>query len=171
MSKARSATKPDGGRGGDAARAVLYRRARRDDVPAIVRLFADDPLGAKRERYADPLPQVYWDAFEALERRGASELIVAGLEGEVVGTLQLDIIPGLSRGGTTRAQIEAVRVDARQRRARIGEGLMRHAIERARAHGCALVELTTDKKRRDAHRFYQRLGFVGSHIGMKMTLR
>jgi GNAT superfamily N-acetyltransferase len=155
---------------GRAAGAVIYRRARRDDVPAIVRMLADDPLGAKRERYADPLPQVYWDAFDALERRGASELIVAEVDGEVVGTLQLNVIPCLSRGGTTRAQIEAMRVDARRRNAKIGEGLVRHALERARAHGCGLVELTTDKSRPDAHRFYVRLGFVPSHIGMKLSL-
>jgi GNAT superfamily N-acetyltransferase len=149
---------------------VLYRRARRDDVPAIVRMLADDPLGAKRERYADPLPQAYWDAFDALERRATSELLVAELDGEVVGTLQLNVIPCLSRGGTTRAQIEAMRVDSRRRGARIGEGLVRHALDRARAHGCGLVELTTDKTRPDAHRFYARLGFVASHIGMKLTL-
>jgi GNAT superfamily N-acetyltransferase len=166
MSKARSATRREA-----AGRPVEYRRARRDDVPAIVRLLADDPLGATREHYADPLPQRYWDAFDAMEARGVSELFVAELEGDVVGTLQLNIIPGLSRGGTTRAQIEAVRVDRRRRGARIGEGLVRHAIVRARTHGCSLVELTSDKSRPEAHRFYERLGFVASHVGMKLTLR
>jgi len=171
MSKPRSVKKPDAAARRDLAGAVQYRRARRDDVPQIVRMLADDPLGAKRERYADPLPQLYWDAFDAMEARGASELLVAELDGEVVGTLQLNIIPGLSRGGTIRAQIEAVRVDARRRGARVGEGLVRTAIARARANGCGLIELTADKSRPDAHRFYERLGFVASHIGMKQTLK
>jgi GNAT superfamily N-acetyltransferase len=150
--------------------ALHLRPASRDDVPAIVRLLADDPLGATREEYADPLPQAYWKAFEAVEAQTGNEVIVAELNGDVVGCLQLTLIPGLARRGMTRAQIEGVRVDSRVRGHKIGERLFLHAIEKARAAGCGLVQLTTDKSRPDAHRFYERLGFVASHVGMKLAL-
>jgi ribosomal protein S18 acetylase RimI-like enzyme len=153
-----------------AAGTVVVRAGRRDDLPAVVRLLADDPLGATRERYAEPLPPTYTAAFDAMQRQGGNELLVAEVDGVVAGCLQLTLIPGLSRLGTTRAQIEGVRVDASARGRRIGEALVRAAIERARAAGCGLVQLTTDRAREDAHRFYERLGFAATHVGMKLDL-
>jgi len=149
---------------------VGIRPACRADVPAIVRLLADDVLGATREMPGDPLAQVYWDAFDAMSAQRGNELLVAELEGEVVGCLQLSVIPGLSRQGMTRGQIEGVRVSSRHRGKRIGEALVHAAIERARALGCRVVQLTTDRSRVDAHRFYERLGFEATHVGMKLTL-
>jgi len=149
---------------------VHIRAARRDDVPAIVRLLADDTLGARREQPTDPLPQAYWDAFDAISTQGGNELLVADANGEVVGCLQLTIIPGLSRMGVRRGQIEGVRVSSQHRGRRIGEALVEAATDRARQLGCALVQLTTDKRRVDAHRFYERLGFESTHIGMKRAI-
>jgi ribosomal protein S18 acetylase RimI-like enzyme len=150
--------------------AIEFRAARRDDLPAIVRLLADDPLGTARECLADPLPREYIDAFEAMARQGGNEIVLAMADGVIAGCLQLTVIPGLSRRGSQRAQIEAVRVDRARRGQGIGESLIKHAIERARAQGCTLVQLTTDKSRADAHRFYTRLGFVATHKGMKLDL-
>jgi ribosomal protein S18 acetylase RimI-like enzyme len=149
---------------------LIIRPAGRDDVPAVVGLLAADPLGARREQCEQPLPQVYWDAFAAVQDSPDNDLLVADLEGKVVGCLQLTLIPGLSRRGMRRAQIEAVRVDGSVRGRRIGERLMQDAIERARAAGCRLVQLTSDASRTDAHRFYQRLGFEPSHVGYKLRL-
>jgi ribosomal protein S18 acetylase RimI-like enzyme len=149
---------------------VQVRRAERADVPAIVRLLADDVLGAAREVVSDPLAQVYWDAFDAMASQPGNEYLVAELDGVIVGCLQLTIIAGISRAGLTRAQIEGVRVSAAHRGRRIGEQLMQAALDRARERGCRLVQLTSDKSRVDAQRFYQRLGFVSSHVGMKLTL-
>jgi ribosomal protein S18 acetylase RimI-like enzyme len=149
---------------------VQVRRAERADVPAIVRLLADDVLGAARELVSDPLAQVYWDAFDAMAGQPGNEYLVAELDGAIVGCLQLTIIAGISRAGMTRAQIEGVRVSAAHRGRRIGEQLMQAATDRARERGCRLVQLTSDKSRVDAQRFYQRLGFVSSHVGMKLTL-
>lgn len=149
---------------------VSVRVARRDDVPAIVRLLADDALGARREKPSEPLAQEYWDAFDAMTKQTGNELLVAEHDGGVVGCLQLTIIPGLSRFGMTRGHIEGVRVSSHHRGRRIGEMLMLAAIERARARGCRLVQLTSDRTRVDAQRFYQRLGFESTHIGMKLTL-
>lgn len=146
------------------------RSATRADLPAIVKLLADDPLGAVREHYADPLPGAYGAAFEAMARQGDNELPVAVADGTVVGCLQLVLIPGIARLGAKRAQIEGVRVARDRRGERIGETLIRHAIAQARRANCALVQLTTDKSRADAHRFYERLGFVASHEGMKLDL-
>lgn len=127
-------------------------------------------LGATREQAIDPLPQRYWDAFDALTRQGGNEIMVAELDGEIVGCLQLTVIPGLSRMGLIRGQLEGVRVSSRQRGQRIGELLVRSAMERAKALGCGVVQLTTDRRRTDAHRFYERLGFESSHVGMKRSL-
>lgn len=151
--------------------APIIREARREDVPAIVRMLADDPLGATRERATDPLPRVYLDAFDAIQTHTGNHLLVAELDGKVVGCLQLTFIPGLSRMGLTRAQIESVRVDSAMRGRKLGELMIQDAIERARRHGCGVVQLTTDKAREDAHRFYERLGFAATHIGMKLTLK
>jgi ribosomal protein S18 acetylase RimI-like enzyme len=146
------------------------RDARRDDVPAIVRMLADDPLGATRERAVDPLPREYLDAFEAIQTHTGNHLLVAELDGKIVGCLQLTFIPGLSRLGLMRAQIESVRIDSSMRGRKLGELMIRDAIERARQRGCGVVQLTTDKAREDAHRFYERLGFKATHEGMKLAL-
>jgi ribosomal protein S18 acetylase RimI-like enzyme len=149
---------------------VTIRRARRDDVAAIVRMLADDPLGSARERIEDPLPPSYFRAFEALENTAGIQLMVAeDGDGAVVGCLQLCILPGLSSQGASRGLIEDVRVDARCRSRGIGEQLVQWALTEARGRECKLVELLTHHTRVDAQRFYKRLGFQPSHVGM--TLR
>ena len=149
---------------------VTLRDARRDEVPAIVAMLADDTLGAAREMTSEPLPQSYYEAYDALARDPNNRLLIAELNGETVGTLQITFIHGLSRRGARRALIEAVRVASEHRGAGIGEAIIRAAIEIAREEGCTVVQLTTDKSRKDAHRFYQRLGFAASHEGMKLML-
>ncbi|HET9143441.1 GNAT family N-acetyltransferase [Actinophytocola sp.] len=146
---------------------LTIRRARAADVAAIVAMLADDPLGAGRERPGDPR---YAEAFATLDADPHQLLAVAEADGEVVGTLQLTFIAGLSRIGATRAQIEAVRVRTDQRGGGLGQRLVEWAIEQARARGCAMVQLTTDVSRTDAHRFYTRLGFAATHVGMKLAL-
>lgn len=144
------------------------RPASRADLPELVALLADDPLGAGRES-ADPAP--YAAAFDLVAADPAQVLVsVEAPDGAVVGTLQLTVIPGLARGGTLRGQIEAVRVHADHRGAGLGRTLVEWAIAEARRRGCGLVQLTTDRSRRDAHRFYAGLGFVDSHLGFKLTL-
>lgn len=142
------------------------RRAAASDVPAIVAMLADDPLGATRERPGDP---AYAEAFKEIDTDPRQWLMVAVTDGEVVGTLQLTFIPGLSRLGSTRALIEAVRVREDQRGNGLGADLIRWAIDTARDQGAALVQLTTDASRKDAHRFYERLGFEATHVGMKLV--
>jgi GNAT superfamily N-acetyltransferase len=149
---------------------VAFRRAQRGDLPGIVRLLADDPLGAKRERFADPLPESYLRAFEAVDADPNNELVVACLGEEVVGVLQLTFIPYLTYQGGWRALIEAVRIDSKHRSKGLGKTLFQWAIERSRSRGCHLVQLTTDKSRPDAKRFYESLGFAASHEGMKLHL-
>jgi len=149
---------------------IHLRQAVRADVPAIVGLLAADPLGQTRERDEDPLPEAYWQAFEAIEASPHDQLLVAERGGRVVGTLQLTVLPGLSYQGGWRAQVEGVRVDASVRGQRIGERLIEWAVARAREHGCVLVQLSTDKRRPNAKRFYERLGFAASHEGMKLRL-
>jgi ribosomal protein S18 acetylase RimI-like enzyme len=150
--------------------AIQLREAHRDDLPTIVAMLADDPLGAGREVVSNPLAEEYVTAFDEITAQPGNCVIVAVLEGSVAGCLQLTIVPGLSRMGAKRALIEGVRVSSGHRSRGIGELLMRDAIERARNAGCALVQLTTDASRPDAHRFYERLGFTASHIGFKMAL-
>lgn len=149
---------------------LTIRRATQADLPAIVRLLADDPLGQTRERDEDPLPPSYYTAFAAIDGDPRNELVVVEAAGEVVGTLQLTLLPYLTYQGGMRAQIEAVRVDRRYRSHGLGQQLFEWAIERARAAGCHLVQLTTNASRDDAQRFYTRLGFVSSHVGMKLDL-
>ncbi len=149
---------------------LRIRRASRDDVVDIVRMLADDPLGSKRERYEQPLPAVYYRAFDRINADSNQELVVAELDGAVIGTLQLSTLPYLTYRGGTRALIEAVRVDARYRGQGIGQQLLVWAIERARALDCHLVQLTSDKQRPEALHFYRELGFVASHEGMKLHL-
>lgn len=154
---------------------ITIRRAERADVPAIVALLADDPLGALRERPGDP---AYLAAFDDLAADPRQLLVVAETNagpadttgGEVVGTLQLTFLAGLSRLGATRAQVEAVRVRSDQRGGGLGRRLLLWAIDTARDRGCALVQLTTDVTRTDAHRFYRALGFEPTHVGMKLRL-
>lgn len=154
------------------SRALTVRAARRADVPAIVALLADDAISAGRERAAtaDALDEAYWRAFEAVDADARNLLVVAELDREVVGTLQLTFIPSLTHRGGERAQIEGVRVRSDRRNAGVGRLLIGWAVEQARAHGCRLVQLTTDKRRTDAHRFYASLGFRASHEGMKLAL-
>lgn len=147
---------------------VAFRTATIDDVPAIVAMLADDPLGAARESPDDLAP--YASAFAAIDADPNQHLIVVDRDGEVVGTLQLTFIPGLSRKGSTRCVIEAVRIRSDQRSGGLGSDMLRHAIAEARDRGCAMVQFTTDKSRADAHRFYERLGFEQSHYGYKLTL-
>lgn len=149
---------------------LSLRQARREDLAAIVALLADDALSASRAGHTAVVTPSILSAFEEIERDSGCELWVAELDVMVVGTWQLDIIPGLSRGGMRRAQLEAVRVCAGLRGRGIGAAMLRHAIERAASLGCGLMQLTTDQRREDAHRFYRRYGFVASHAGMKLTL-
>jgi ribosomal protein S18 acetylase RimI-like enzyme len=180
--------------------AATLRAARREDVPAIVALIAADQLGAARDGVRDEADlAAYEQAFAAIDADPAHLLLVAetaggsggrppgasaetaggsggrppgaSTAGEVVGTLQLSFLPGLARRGALRAQVEAVRVAESTRGSGLGAAMMTWAIEESRRRGCALVQLTTDKSRADAHRFYERLGFVASHEGMKLKLR
>ncbi|MFD8493609.1 GNAT family N-acetyltransferase [Amycolatopsis sp. NPDC059657] len=144
------------------------RRAVEADLEAIVRMLADDQLGLTRDSADDLTP--YIKAFKEIDADPAQLLMVAVDGTDVVGTLQLTIIPGLARGGASRGLVEAVRVRSDQRGKRIGEQLMRWSIDESRRRGCALVQLTSDNKRVDAHRFYDRLGFVASHTGFKLAL-
>ncbi|MEU6684285.1 GNAT family N-acetyltransferase [Streptomyces sp. NPDC046832] len=144
------------------------RAAVADDVPAIVAMLADDPLGAQRESPDDLTP--YLTALERLSADPNQRLVVAAREGKVVGTLQLTIIPGLSRRGATRSIIEGVRIHADERGSGLGTRLIEWAIEESRNLECQLVQLTSDKTRADAHRFYERLGFTASHTGFKLPL-
>jgi ribosomal protein S18 acetylase RimI-like enzyme len=149
---------------------IIIRRARRDDVGIIVAMLADDRLGSARERIEDPLPQPYFTAFEKVDRDPNIQLVVAEQgDGVVVGCLQLCILPGLSSQGASRGLIEDVRVAAQCRSRGIGEQMVQWAIAEARAKDCKLVELLTHNTRVDAQRFYERLGFQRSHVGM--TLR
>ncbi|KYG21956.1 GNAT family acetyltransferase [Bradyrhizobium sp. AT1] len=148
------------------AESVSIRRARRDDVPAIVTMLADDHLGRARERVEDPLPAVYYEAFERVERDPNLTLVVAEIEGRVVGCLQLAVLSGISSQGGIRGLLEDVRVATDCRSRGIGEQLVQWAVTEAKARGCNLVELLTHASRVDAQRFYKRLGFTGSHVGM-----
>ena len=145
---------------------VTVRPARRDDVAAIIAMLADDHLGRARERLEDPLPSLYYDAFERLSRDPNIELMVAEEGGRVVGCLQLCILPGLSSQGASRGLIEDVRVAKHCRSRGIGEQMVQWAVAEARARGCKLIELLTHHTRVDAQRFYERLGFARSHVGM-----
>ena len=140
------------------------------DVTGIRALLADDELGRQREDLTPEGLVKYQRAFAEIERDPNNELFVAELDGQVVGTFQLTWIPYLSRGGNTRAHIEAVRVASHLRGQGLGTRLMEFALERARQKGCLLAQLTTDKTREQAHRFYQNLGFQWTHFGMKMPL-
>ncbi|WP_405093051.1 GNAT family N-acetyltransferase [Micromonospora sp. NBC_01392] len=147
---------------------VIFREAVRADLPDVLALLADDVLGRTRDR--PEVDAAYERAFADLAADPRNHLIVADDGGELVGCFQLTYIPGLGRHGAERALIEAVRVRADRRGRGLGRTMMRWAIDRAQERGCALVQLTTDKQRADAHRFYRDLGFVASHEGMKLAL-
>ena len=138
------------------------------DLPAVVALLADDPIGAKRESPEDLAP--YLSALERLSADSNQCAVVATRDDQVVGTLQLTIIPGLSRRGAIRSIIEGVRVHSAERSAGLGTELIEWAIEESREQGCTLVQITSDATRTDAHRFYERLGFTPSHLGFKLQL-
>ncbi|MEU3039041.1 GNAT family N-acetyltransferase [Streptomyces griseoaurantiacus] len=144
------------------------RPATEDDVPAIVDMLADDPLGAARESPDDLSP--YLAALKRLSGDPHQHVVVAVQDGRVVGTLQLTLIPGLSRKGATRSIIEAVRIHADARGGGLGSRLIEWAVDQSRREGCQLVQLTSDASRTDAHRFYERLGFTASHVGFKLAL-
>lgn len=150
------------------APALTIRPASRADIRAIVDLLADDRLGATRESPDDLA--LYEAAFTRVCADAGQHLVVAERDGRVVGTLQLSVIPGLSRRGTTRSIIEAVRVASTERGSGLGTTLVEWAVDESRRLGASLVELTSDRSRTDAHRFYERLGFVTSHVGFKLSL-
>lgn len=147
------------------------RRATPDDVPAIVGLLNDDEIGATREVAPDGDLAPYRAAFRAIDADPGQLLVVAvGPDGDLAATLQLTFIPGMARKGALRAQIEGVRVGSGYRGQRLGEAMMTWASAEARRRGCHMVQLTSDKRRTDAHRFYDRLGFTASHVGYKLPL-
>jgi GNAT superfamily N-acetyltransferase len=148
-----------------------FRQATREDLPEIVRMLADDFLGATRERYETPLPESYIKAFEEIKADKNNELIIAETGGEIAGTLQITFTPSISFQGGKRAAVESVRVEEKYRGRGIGRELMKWAINRAREENCLMIQLTTNAERKDAHRFYENLGFKGSHLGMKLYLK
>jgi ribosomal protein S18 acetylase RimI-like enzyme len=147
---------------------IEIRRAAEDDIPAIVAMLLEGTVDPSRESPDDLTP--YRSAFAALAADPNQYLMVAERNEEVIGTLQLTIIPGLSRAGSSRGLVEAVRVAEAARGSGLGTTLMEWSIEESRRRGCRLVQLTSDVQRTDAHRFYQRLGFTPSHVGFKLTL-
>lgn len=149
---------------------IHFREATRNDLSVIVKLLADDPLGKERERGSLPLASSYELAFDVIDRDPNNELVVATCEDVVVGVLQLTYIPYLTYGGSSRALIEGVRIDRNFRSRGIGRMFMAWAIERSRLRGCHLIQLTSDKRRPEAIRFYKKLGFTSSHEGLKLRL-
>jgi ribosomal protein S18 acetylase RimI-like enzyme len=150
---------------------LKFRQATREDLPEIVRMLADDFLGATREQYENPLPESYVKAFEEIKADKNNELIIAEKGGGIIGTLQITFTPSISFQGGKRATIESVRVDEKYRGQGFGKELMEWAIGRAREENCVAVQLTTNSDRKEARRFYEDLGFKGSHLGMKLYLR
>src|SRR3954453_1461559 len=149
---------------------IAFRRATSDDLETIVALLANDPLGRERENVGSQLDSCYRDAFAAIEGDPNQLLAVAERGGRVVGVLQLSFIPGLTRRGMWRGQIEGVRVAENERGGGIGRALLEWAIAEARKRGCGLVQLTSDKRRSGAHDFYEALGFQATHEGYKLSL-
>lgn len=150
---------------------MKFRAAQSSDLISIVKMLADDELGSKREKYSDPLEPSYLEAFDQIERDPNNEIILAVDENEQIqGFLQLTFIPNLTYRGSWRAQIEGVRVLSSKRSEGIGKKLITEAIDRAKQHGCRLVQLTSDKNRTDALRFYESLGFKATHEGFKLSI-
>jgi GNAT superfamily N-acetyltransferase len=150
---------------------VHFRPARREDLPDIVRMLADDQLGSQRERCEEPLPDSYYRAFEQINSDANHQLIVAELDGKVIGTLHMIFLPSISYQGGLRAQVESVRVDKKYQNLGTGSAMMKWTIACAKERGAHIMQLTTHKSREDAHRFYERLGFQKSHLGMKLNLK
>jgi GNAT superfamily N-acetyltransferase len=154
---------------------ITFRTALLTDLPAIINLLADDPLGNQRETISHPPDERYIAAFNAIEADPNQQLIVAidnnSTNHPPIGTLQLSFIPGIARHGAWRGQIEAVRIAATHRSTGIGQHMFEWAIAECRLRGCTIVQLTTDKTRPEAHRFYEKLGFVASHEGYKIILQ
>ena len=150
---------------------IEIRPAKYEDLPAIVKMLADDFLGRKREDLSEPINENYVKAFREIEASPTNELIVAELDGKVIGTLQLTYTPSLSYQGSKRCTVESVRIDSSLRGKGIGRDMMLWVIERAKSKGCNSMQLTSHNERADAHRFYERLGFSKSHVGMKLSLK
>jgi GNAT superfamily N-acetyltransferase len=149
---------------------LSFRKATIDDLPKIIAMLADDALGQSREIVRASPAEPYVAAFAAIKADVNQFLAVAERDGEIVGTLQLSFIPSLSHRGAWRGQIEAVRVASSQRGTGLGQEMLKWAIEKCRERSCRMVQLTSDKSRKDAHRFYDRLGFTASHEGYKLKL-
>ncbi|GAF64664.1 putative acetyltransferase [Bacillus sp. TS-2] len=149
---------------------MIFRKATLKDLPQIVEMLADDELGSKRERFENPLPEVYNNAFQEIENQKGNQILVAIENDQLLGFLQLTFISGIARMGMKRAQIEGVRVDKNHRSKGIGEKLFKEAILLSKKANCSMVQLTTDKQRKDVHRFYEKLGFETSHDGLKLFL-
>ncbi len=149
---------------------ITYRAAQREDLPAIVALYADDELGKQREDNRQPLPEVYEKAFAVIARNPDAQLIVAERAGEIIGTYQLNMAQGLAHRGMVRATVESVRIAAALRGTGLGSQLMQDAVQRARQAGASVMQLTSHGSRLDAHRFYEKLGFEKSHAGFKLKL-
>lgn len=148
---------------------IGFRDAVEADLPAIVRLLADDRFGVGRERNETPLPDAYTAGFRAMLAQGG-RVILAEQDGAIAGCLQFNVIHGVSQIGQSRAQVEGVRVDSTRRGSGIGASLMRHAMDQARVAGCGIMQLTTRLDRVEARGFYERLGFATTHSGMKASL-
>ncbi len=149
---------------------LIFRRATRQDLPQIVSLLSDDELGRTREAAPDGSLAAYEEAWTLMDQDAANWILIAAVGQEVLGVLQLTLIAGLSRSGTRRAQIEGVRVKSTTRGQAIGRELMTYAIDIAKEHKCGLIQLTTDKRRTDAKRFYESMGFSATHEGMKLDV-
>lgn len=149
---------------------ISFRQATEEDLETIVSMLADDILGASRERYEKPLPSSYKEAFKAIDSDPNTELIVACMENEVIGVMQVTFTPYITHQGGWRATIEGVRTSSTVRGKGVGTQLIQWAIERAKERGCHLVQLTTDKQRESALHFYEKLGFKATHEGMKLKL-
>lgn len=148
----------------------IFRTARRDELPDLVRLLDDDDVGRGREILTDPLPDAYYAAFDRIAANPDLMIAVAEYDRRAVGILQLAFIQHLSRVGAVHAVIENVRVDRTLRGSGIGGAFIKWAVEECRERGCVMIELTSNGRRTDAHRFYERLGFQKSHAGFKMML-
>jgi ribosomal protein S18 acetylase RimI-like enzyme len=147
---------------------LLFRSATIDDVSTIVQMLSDDPLGSKRERFGTPLPESYLNAFNSINEDPNNELIMATIAAEIAGFMQITFIPYLTYQGGWRALIEGVRVNKKLRNQGIGKQMFQWAIDRAKKKNCHLIQLTTDKQRPDAIKFYESLGFHATHEGMKL---
>ncbi|MCG8493977.1 MAG: GNAT family N-acetyltransferase [Sneathiellales bacterium] len=149
---------------------IIIRKAKEKDLLSVVRLLADDQLGSVREDASEPIAGFYLDAFKRMDEQKGNDLFVVERHNNVIGCMQLTLIAGVSRKGMTRCQIEGVRISADHRSSGLGQKMMDFALQYAKDNHCGLVQLTTDKSREDAHRFYENLGYKASHIGMKLDL-